>query len=148
MTKLKPNPLGDDLPFSKARSIGRVIIKDTYTAEEWQQMNKGIPESQIQVGLESYLKAHELLYIHINDRIYKDPRIRHQYKGLPDLPIFQPQLKQQNGLWLNDCLVLELKRPLVGKLSGGQKQIGRHLNIYEVETVEHGIELIDRFMRI
>lgn len=110
-----------------------------------------VKESSIQSQVESYLKAKGIEYIRFPDSLYRyifanqsipihvKKQCSDYMKGIPDLIILTKSKAY------NDCLLLEIKAK-DGKLSQGQKNFAKHLNVETGWGFEDCKGIIDNFV--
>ena len=110
------------------------------------------PEKLIQKKVEAYLNILGVRFFHIPDYLlmfikatpgvpqYLKNLVSQHFKGLPDLIIWH---KNKKGF--NHCLLLELKTE-TGKLSQGQKNWHKGLNVAVTYGAEEAIKEIDKFI--
>lgn len=111
-----------------------------------------VKESTIQEQLESYLDLKGIEYIRFPDSLYRyifaNPQIpihvkkqcSEYMKGVPDLIILT------KSKTYNDCLLLEAKAK-DGKLSQGQKNYAKHLNVVTGYGFDECKQAIDDFIK-
>ncbi len=108
-------------------------------------------EKEIQSLVESYLKANHIKYTRFPDSLYRyifgiggvpvhiKAQLAEYMRGVPDLIIYIP------SKIYNYTLLLELKTES-GKLSQGQKNWGKGLNVLVAHSFEEAKEEIERFI--
>lgn len=113
---------------------------------------KTSPEKIIQKQVEAYLTILGVRFFHIPDYLlmfikvtpgvpqYLKNLVSQHFKGLPDLIIWH---KNEKGF--NHCLLLELKTE-TGKLSQGQKNWHKGLNVSVTYGSDEAIKEIDKFI--
>ena len=136
-----------DLPFSKKKSL-HINIDD---------LGGGIKdlEYHLQKQCEEYLQYLNIPYIRIPDWLYYsvfgkqsnvEPKIKRfiskYLKGLPDIMIFK---RDENSY--NKALFIELKNKY-GKLSQGQKNFAKQLNLLVVRNFDDFKKEVDKFVGV
>jgi len=129
MTKRKPP---NDLPLSKFKTSGEGIRDISKTVDLG-------PEEDLQQNCEDWLKQEKIHYLHISHAVYRDPKTRGKYLGVPDLMVFKKDEEH------NQCLLVELKS-LKGTARQGQKRWARGLHVYLLRSFQDFKELVLKFL--
>ena len=97
------------------------------------------PEKDIQKEVERRLKDYGIRYIHIPSDTYV--KTGGHFKGVLDLLAF---FRREDGF--NYCLCLELKADK-GKLSQGQKNWHKGLNVHVTYGMDEAIECVENWVK-
>lgn len=112
-------------------------------------------EDKLQRDCEQWLEQHGIMYLRIPEEVtglcspthparvsqHIKNMISKHFKSWPDLMIFKPE----NETNYNTCLLVELKSKK-GRMSQGQKNLARKLNVLEIRSLEDFIAIVERFL--
>jgi len=133
-------------PYPKNQQTGNRVM----TVDEFK--SKYDNEDQLQKDCEGWLVKHGYAYLRIPEEVtglcspthpdrisqYIKNKISKYFKGWPDLMIFIP------GESYNRCLFVELKSKR-GKMTQGQKNLSRKLNVVIAKSLEDFIKTVEVF---
>jgi hypothetical protein len=132
-------------PYPKSAQVGRQAMD----VSEFKKYTES--EAALQRQCEEYLDLLRVTYLRFPDWLYRlgknEPKysreISRRFKGWPDLILFRPAELYPGR---NVAVCVELKKK-GGKLSGGQKAIGRRLNVIVLYSFESFKQTVDAFLK-